>query len=80
MDIDVARHVLRAAFRAARELQELLPVLRASCRPDEYDAYARGIGSAVAEIALEVTNRTIAAQPELETEVEADMTAYGTYL
>ena len=80
MDIDVARHVLRVAFRSAGELQQLLPVLKKSCAADEYEAYAKGIAAAVAEIALEVTNRVIADHPALETEVEADVAKHGRYL
>ncbi len=36
MNIDVARHVIRALFRSGRELEELIPLLKANCEPDEY--------------------------------------------
>lgn len=80
MDIDIARHVLRAAFRSARELQDLLPLLKATMPAEEYDVLARGIASAIAEIGLEVTNRALAAHPALETEVETEVQRFGKYL
>jgi hypothetical protein len=79
MDISLARTVLRGAFRSADELQQLLPQLKEGCDPDEYASYAKAIATAVAEIALEVTNRIIADHPQLQAEVEESIARTGNY-
>jgi hypothetical protein len=80
VDVAVARHVLRGAFRASRELQELLPALKAECGAEEYDAWLKAIATTVAEIGLSVTNKATDAHPELEAEIEAQIERYGAYL
>ena len=80
MDINVARHVLRTAFRSSGELQQLLPVLQKSCAADQYQAYAKAIAAVLAEITLELTNRVVAEHPVLEAEVEAHFTEHGRFL
>ena len=72
MDIDLARHCLRVAFRAGGELE--------GCAPDEYDGYRRAIAVAMYEIGVALTNKAIAAYPELEAEIEAQIQKYGRYL
>jgi len=79
MDISLARTVLRGAFRSADELQQLLPKLKEGCDADEYASYSKAIATAVAEIALEVTNRVITDHPDLEAEVEESIARTGTY-
>jgi len=80
MDIDLARHCVRAAFRASRELESALHALKAGCEPDEYDGYKLGIAGAIYEIGVALTNTAIAAHPELEAEIEAQIQKYGRYL
>lgn len=80
MDIEVARHVVRAGFRSARELDSLLSLLKMHCGAEEYAVYAKAIARAVASIHLEVMNKAIAAYPELEGEIEASIARYERYL
>ena len=80
MDIDVARHIVRTAFRSGRELESLLSMLKAHCKPDEYNGYAKAIAAAVASIHLEVINRVTADFPALEAEIEAQINKHGRYL
>jgi hypothetical protein len=80
MDADVARHVVRVAFRSARELESLLGLLKSNCSPDEYQTYAKAIATAIASIHLEVLNRVTASQPGLEAEIDADIKKHGRYL
>lgn len=80
MDIDVARHIVRSAFRSGRELESLLNMLKAHCKPDEYNAYAKAIGTAVASIHTEVINRIATDFPQLESEIEAHIDEHGRYL
>jgi hypothetical protein len=80
MDIDLARHVVRAAFRSSHELGELLPVLKEHCSEEEYRAYTKAIATAIASIQLELTNRAASEHPGLEQEIEVSMNKYGRYL
>jgi len=80
VDMDVARHIIRAAFRSARELENLLGLLKSHCSPEEYQIYATAIGTAIASIHLEVMNRVTDDFPTLEAEIEADIKKHGRYL
>ena len=79
MDIDLARNVVRGAFRSARELQGLLPALKDGCQAEEYERYLKGIARAIAEISFEVTNKVIAEHPELVAEIDAGIAQHGEY-
>jgi hypothetical protein len=79
VDIDLARDMVRAAFRSASELQGLLGVLKERCGPDEYESYARGIAAAVDAIGVALTNKALAAHPELGSEIEASITKHGRF-
>jgi hypothetical protein len=48
-------------------------MLKAHCKPDEYDSYAKAIAAAVASIHLEVINRVTVDFPALEAEIEAQI-------
>ena len=80
MNIDLARHVVRAAFRSSRELAELLPFLKDQLGPEEYTVYAKAVGSAVAAIQVDLMNKLVAAHPGLEAEIEASIAKHGRYL
>lgn len=79
MDIDVARDIVRAAFRSSSELQQLLGVLKEHCRPDEYQDYARSIATAVDGIGVSLINKVLAEHPELSSEIEATIVKTGRY-
>lgn len=80
MDVDLARHVARAAFRSSRELGDLVPFLKERLSADEYPDYARSIASAIAAIHLDLVNKLIADHPGLEGEIEASIATHGRYL
>ena len=80
VDIDLARHVIRTAFRSSRELGGLLGVLKQHCKPDEYDGHARDIAAVIASIQLKVVGRITAARPELDAEIETMIAKYDRYL
>lgn len=50
MDINLARHIARCIFLSSRQLSELIPILKDNCNPDEYQAYTKGIATAIAHI------------------------------
>lgn len=47
MSDDLARHLLRTAFRTARELQDVLPLLHRHLGEEEYRGYATVIAGAI---------------------------------
>lgn len=77
MDVQTARDVVRAAFRASSELQTLLGTLKGRCRPDEYKGYARNIAAAIDAIGESLINKAIAEHPELKSEIEASIAKTG---
>jgi len=79
MDIEVARDIVRAAFRSSSELQHLLGTLKARCRPDEYQDYARSIATAVDTIGTSLINKALAEHPELSAEIETSIAKSGHY-
>ena len=79
MDIELAREVVRTAFRSSAELQALLPMLRRRCNAQEYQTYALGIAAAIDAIGVEVTNRALAAHPGLVNEIESTVERQGRF-
>lgn len=66
-------------MRSARELQDLLPLIREHCDPAEYEACAKAIASVVAEISLGLQKTVFENNPEVKAEVEEAVTRYGVY-
>jgi hypothetical protein len=79
MDIDLARDMIRTAFRSISELQSFLGVLKQQCSPEEYKDYSRGIAAAIDAIGVALINKALAAHPELNAEVEASIARRGQY-
>jgi len=77
MDKEVAREVIRAAFRSGAELEKLLPVLKQRCSAEEYKDYARQVGMAIDGIDAALLDKVLAQFPELNAEIEAKMVAAG---
>ena len=80
MEKDVARHVVRMAFRSAAHLEHLLPLLKDHCSGDEYKVFAMAVAKAIGGINTELTNRVFSAYPELEREIEDNVNKYGRIL
>lgn len=80
MDANVARHLIRVAFRSTAELQSVLALLKEHCAADEYKEYARAIASAIHAVNTEVLDRVLASQPQLREEIDRDMTKFGRFL
>ena len=79
MDIDVARDIVRAAFRSCSELQHLLSTLKGRCPPDEYQDYARSIAAAIDAVGVSLTNKVLAEHHELSSEIDANIAKSGRY-
>ncbi|ALA17023.1 MULTISPECIES: hypothetical protein [Chelatococcus] len=76
MEKDLARHVIRVAFRNAAELQGLLVLLKEHCSAEEYKVYAAGIASAIDGIGAGLTNKVLSSHPDLAEEIEASLAKY----
>lgn len=79
MDVEVARDMLRAAFRSSSELQKLLQSLKERCAPDEYKVYARRVATAIDTIGTALIDNALAEHPELKSEVEGRIAREGRY-
>ncbi len=80
MDIHIARHVMRSVFRSARELEALIPLLKEHCDSEDYATYGKGVAMVLATMSTELTGKILAAHPELNKEIDADIAKYGRYL
>lgn len=80
MDIDTARSTIRNAFRISGELQTLLLFLKRRCDAEEYGDYAVGIARTIDTMNVALLDRTIKAFPELEREIEEQISAHGRYV
>lgn len=80
MNIDLARNIIRTALTSGRELQALLGPLKEQCDADQYRDFAQSIAAAIDSIGSKLINRTLAAYPELASEVEASIARHGRYL
>ena len=79
MDITLARHLTRAAFRSSREIGDFVPFLKEKLSEDEYARYATAIATAIASIQLDVVNLLTADHPGLEAEIDDSISVYGSY-
>ena len=73
MELNLARHVLRTAFRAERELEELLSLLKMQLNSDEYRRYALGIAAAIDAMNVALVKPALASHPELTDEIESSL-------
>jgi len=80
MQIEIARHIARAAFSCTRELGDLVPFLKEHLNADEYPSYAKALASAICAIQREILDKLEADHPALKAEIEASMRKYERYL
>jgi len=80
MDKEVARSLIRAAFRSSAELQSVLGTLKQQLRPDEYKKRALASASASDAINRALFDPALAAFPDLSKEIEESLTKHGRHL
>ncbi|MEA2954019.1 MAG: hypothetical protein QOJ96_3539 [Alphaproteobacteria bacterium] len=80
MEDTIARHVIRAVFRSETELENLIPLLKDQCTPEEYKTYARAIAAAIDGINTNVLKKVLASHPALPGAIDADIAKYGRLL
>jgi hypothetical protein len=77
MNSQLAWDMIRASFRASRELQALLPQLRQQCSAEEYQDHARAIAGAIHGVNVALIDRALASHPELSSRIEAELAELG---
>jgi hypothetical protein len=77
MEQETAWKVIRAAYCCSADLQVLLKFLKDHCPADEYKPFAIGIATAIDTINVQLTDRALAARPELAKKIESDLTKFG---
>jgi hypothetical protein len=80
MDSELAWHIIGVSFRVARELQDLLPILKERCDAEEYRDYAQGVARSIHAISTALIDKTVALHPELTARIEADLAKFGRVL
>jgi hypothetical protein len=80
MEKELARQLIRSAFRSSSELQSVLRLLKQQLPPADYKRYALAIASATDAINQALLNPALAEFPELSQEVEASLKKHGRYL
>ena len=80
MNIDLARHLARTAFRLGAELQGTLALLKQQLPETEYRAAARDTAAAVHAVNTALLDRALASAPSLEAEIDASISEYGRFL
>lgn len=77
MDKDLAREVIRAAYRSGSELEKLIGVLKERCSADDYKLYLRQVAMAIDGIHVALVDKVLSRYPELRTEMEANLARTG---
>nr|WP_314858273.1 hypothetical protein [uncultured Undibacterium sp.] len=77
MNKELARIIGVTASRSAADLGHLVILLKEHCSEEERKSYGIAIATAVASIQTEVLSKIFAEFPELETDFERQIMAYG---
>ena len=77
MDTNLAWEMIRVSFSVGRELRDLLLRLKKQCSAEEYKGRARAIAGAIHGVNTALIDRALAAQPELEDRIEAELAEFG---
>ena len=77
MDKDLAREVIRAAYRSGSELEKLIGVLKERCSADDYKLYLRQVATAIDGIHVALVDKVLTRYPELEAEMQANLARTG---
>jgi hypothetical protein len=72
-----AKRRVRVSLSVGRELRDLLLRLKEQCSTEEYKGHARAIAGAIHGVNTALIDRALAAQPELEDRIEAELAEFG---
>jgi hypothetical protein len=68
---DLARDIIRVAFRSGRELETLVRPLKDQCTAEDYRDWMRHVAVAIDGLHVALVDKALARFPELETELDA---------
>ncbi len=77
MDKDVARDIIRAAFRSGAELEVLLPILKQRCSEEDYKFFRHQVATALHGVSAALIDNVLSRFPELAAEIESNLRATG---
>ena len=77
MDTNLAWEMIRVSFSVGRGLRDLLLRLKKQCSAEEYKGHARAIAGAIHGVNTALIDRALAAQPEREDRIEAELAEFG---
>ena len=80
MDIDLARHFARVAFRVGRELEDTLALAKRHLPEAEYRDVARDVAGAIHAVQIALLDRAISEVPSLRAEIEASIARHERFL
>jgi hypothetical protein len=80
MDTNLAWEMIHVSFSVGRELRDLLLRLKEQCSAEEHKGHARAIAGAIHGVNTALIDRALAAQPELEDRIEAELAEFGRIL
>ncbi len=79
MDDELARSLVRSAFRTTRDLQDVLAMLKSRLPEDAYKGYALAIAAAIHAVNEALIDKPLQERPHLKAEIEASIEASGRY-
>ncbi len=77
MDKDLSLLILTSFNRSTRELEELIPFLKAHAESEDYEHLRSAIGTAIHEIMLNIMDYVEARCPEIHAEKERRLAKFG---
>jgi hypothetical protein len=77
MDLDLARNIIRTAYRSGGELETLIGLLKTRCSAEDYQFYARQVAMAVDGIHVALVDKVLARFPEMEAEMQENLKRTG---
>ena len=78
MEKELARHVVRTAFRSASMLTKLVPLINEHCEKGEQQLkLKKALATIIADIGLDINEELFKLYPELKDEIEQSINKYG---
>jgi hypothetical protein len=77
MDKDLATIILVSCYRSARELGDLVPLIKENCGEDDRRALGQAIASVIYDIMENIGRYASAENPDLNAEIESRLSKYN---
>ena len=77
MDRELARDVIRAAYRSGAELEKLVVTLKERASPEDYKDFMRQVAIAIDGIHVALVHKVLVRYPELDAEMQSNLARTG---